>query len=296
MNDMLKVVGLLTVIAPAHAVLAALDAQQLVSPSKALHEIAAGRLKNPRQTPAQVEAALAPLLSRVQKSNLQAEEEVALGLAYFFVFDGASAKPLLEKHRGRDDLLGRVSWQALQQMAFFGAKDYALVESRLKQFRATFAPVEDDVEYTFNMVNNLARRQAASGRHAEAVALILEDVQSLPLAGPFRSFDLLGLHYPSFVAAGKGALALDWMKRHWDALRETGIPAAAAPPSGRPMRELEAPHRDGVLHLFPFSDFLLPDDPQWSANGANRVRVGFALEKFERWIAAAERNEPIPPR
>lgn len=71
--------------------------------------MAKGRLQDLQAAPTQVEEALKPLLVDVRTTGLDASEEVALGLSYLFVFDAARAKPLLEKHYGRDDLLGRVS-------------------------------------------------------------------------------------------------------------------------------------------------------------------------------------------
>ena len=91
------------------------SAQQRL-PSEVLHDIARGRLENIRWTPVQAESALKPMLQNVRVSALTPDEEIALALSYFFTFDGASAKPLFEKHMMRDDALGRVSWQSLQQM------------------------------------------------------------------------------------------------------------------------------------------------------------------------------------
>lgn len=146
-------------------------AQSLRLPSDALHDIARVRLEHPTWTPTQVESALEPVLDSTRTTDLSADEEVALGLAYFFTFDGPKARPLFEKHMGRDDRLGRVSWQALQQMSFLGAKDYALVEKRLGEFRLKYKPTVEDPEFTFRMVDNLARRAATTGDHAREVVL-----------------------------------------------------------------------------------------------------------------------------
>lgn len=88
-------------------------------PSEALHDVVRGRLEHLEWKPDEVEAALRPLLDGVRTTGLTADEEVALGVAYFFTFDGRAAKPLLEKHAARGDRLGRVATQALQQMAFW---------------------------------------------------------------------------------------------------------------------------------------------------------------------------------
>jgi hypothetical protein len=269
------------------------SAQQRI-PSEALHDIVKGRLENIRWTPVQVESALKPVLQNVRTAGLAPDEEIALALAYFFTFDGLSAKPLFEKHMNRDDALGRVSWQSLQQMSFFGAKDYALVEQRTKDYRRKFPPSADDTEYTFNMVNNLSRLAATGGDHARAVALVLEDVAAIPLEIPFRSFDLLGQRYPSFQATGRSDDALTWMRKHRDALK-----AAQAVDTGQTRGSLsdslQIPHRPGVLHLTPFVDRLLPDDPRWTRAGAVRFQRAQAIQKFDAWIAALERGETLPP-
>jgi hypothetical protein len=268
-------------------------AQQAKVPSDVLHDIVKGRLENPRWTPTQVEAALKPLLSGVATQEHAPAEEVALALAYFFTFDGLSAKPLFEKHQGRDDALGRVSWQSLQQMAFFGAKDYPLVEQRLKEFRAKFAPSAEDVEHTYNMVNNLSRLAATTGDHARAVTLVLEDIAPLPLDIPFRSFDLLAARYASFQAVGKSAEAVGWMKKHRDALRAAVAPAAASP-AMTPAEALRLAHRPGVLHLTPFADHMYPDEPHWTRDGTIRYQRAAAIARLERNIAAAEKGEALP--
>lgn len=261
------------------------------TPSEVLHHIAKARLENPGWTPNEVEAALKPLLQNVQTRDLSPEEDVALALCYFFTFDGRSAKPIFEKYMDRTDRLGRVSWQSLQQMAFFGAKDYALVEQRTAAFRRQFAPVANDPEYTFHMVNNLARQAAATSDHSLAVSLVLEDLQSLPIGTPFRSFELLALHFPSFSATGKAAIATDWMKRHRDALRQPGGTPAGGVTS--PPLALSIPHRAGVLHLTPFADGLYQDDPAATSEIADRMRRAAALAKLDRWIAAAEKGDRV---
>ena len=271
-------------------------AQERRLPSEALHDVAKGRLDGSRRTPDQIEAALKPLLQNVQTASLSPEEEVALGLAYFFTFDGASAKPLFERHMARDDRFGRVSWQSLQQMSFFGAKDYVLVERRLAEFRQKFAPIPDDSEYTFHMVNNLARYYASQGNHAKAVGLILQDLEQLQLGIPFRSFDLPGLHFSSFQAEGKATTALDWIKRHRDALAATGSAASRGetPDSALSTPALDLPHRAGVYHLSPFADLLFPDNPGWTPESGNRARRARAIAKFNRWLPALERGESLP--
>jgi hypothetical protein len=236
---------------------------------------------------------LKPLLTGIARDGLSPAEEVALALTYFFTFDGPSAKPLFEKHQDRNDVLGRVSWQSLQQMAFFGAKDYALVERRLNEFRAKFTPSAEDTEHTYNMVNNLSRLAATTGDHARAVTLVLEDVATLPLDIPFRSFDLLAARYASFQALGKSADAVAWMKKHRQALQAaigpTAVPSAMTPADG-----LRLPHRPGVLHLTPFADHMFPDDSRWTRDGAVRYQREVAIARLDRNIAAAEKGEALP--
>ena len=262
-------------------------------PSEVLHDIARGRLSNIRWTPVQAESALKPVLASVRTTNLTPDEEVALALSYFFTFDGLSAKPLFEKHMNRDDALGRVSWQSLQQMSFFGAKDHALVEQRTKDYRRKFKPGTDDTEYTFNMVNNLTRLAATNGDHARAVTLILDDVRALPLDIPFRSFDLLGQRFASFQAIGQSTEAIAWLRKHRDALRAAH--SADAPTSGLTVSDsLDIPHRAGVLHLTPFVDRLLQDDPRWTRAGAIRFQRRQAIQKFDKWLDAMEKGQPVP--
>ncbi|NOT07489.1 MAG: hypothetical protein HOP28_04700 [Gemmatimonadales bacterium] len=277
----------------------AMQAQTLRLPSEVLHDISKGRLENLRWTPNEVEAALKPLLQNVRTTDLPAEEEVALGLAYYFTFDGLSARPLFEKHMAREDRLGRVSWQSLQQMSFFGAKDYALVERRLKEYRRKFRPTLDDREYTYSMTNNLARNFASQGDHPRAVALILEDVQALPLGAPYRSFELLGVHFASFQAAGQVQVAIDWIKRHRDALRSAGplseSAKAAAARTAINAADLRLPHRAGVIHVNFTTDLLYQDDPNITLDDTVQYARARTLAKFERWAAAAEKGEPITP-
>jgi hypothetical protein len=143
------------------------------------------------------------------------------------------------------------------------------------------------------MVNNLSRLAATTGDHARAVALVLEEVAALPLDTPFRSFELLGQRYPSFQATNRGGEALTWMRKHRDALKAADAADAAA------QREtlqdsLQIPHRSGVLHLTPFVDRLLQDDVRWTRAGALRFQRAQAIRKFDRWITALEKGDPLP--
>jgi hypothetical protein len=275
------------------------SAQSLRLPSETLHDIARTRLEHFNWTPTQVEAALKPLFDSTRTTDLSADEEVALGLAYFFTFDGPKARPLLEKNMTRDDRLGRVSWQALQQMSFLGAKDYALVERRLAEFRRKYRPSIEDPEYTYRMVDNLARQAATTGNHARAVELILEDVRALPIDMPARSFELLGAHLASFRAAGQTSVAFDLMKRHRDTLRaiesslpaipsQTGTSATALPTAG-----IAIVHRPGVIHADPFNDLLFTDDPKWTPEGTLRGRRQRVLANLDQWLAPPNGSPPL---
>ena len=271
---------------------ASATAQTLRLPSEALHDIARARLEHPAWTPTQIETAMKPVLDSTKTTDLSADEEVALGLAYFFTFDGPKARPIFEKHMSRDDRLGRVSWQALQQMSFLGAKDYALVEQRLGEFRRKYKPSNEDPEYTFRMVDNLARLAVSSGNHARAVQLVLDDVRALPIDMPVRSFELLGMYLASFRATGQTNVAADLMKRHRDALRavDTKTPVIASQgttPGGLPIAGIAIAHRAGVIHADPFNDLLFTDDPRWSPEGTLPGRRQRVLAKLDQWIASA---------
>jgi hypothetical protein len=268
-------------------------------PSAVLHDVAKGRLEHLDFTPDQVEAALKPLLANMRSANLSPEEEVARGLAYFFTFDGQTAKPLLEKAMDRDDFAGRVSWQALQNMSYFGAKDYALVEKRVTEFRRKFRPILEDLEYSGTMVNLAASHRASAGEHAMAVSMILEDLQALPLNAPFRSYENLGRHFASFRAVGRQADALELMTKHRDAMRlrlrtEAALPVDAL--QRDPLAATQAPHRSGTPHYFPFVDGLGNDDPEYSRDRANAIATARSVDLFSRIIDAVTRGVPIPRR
>jgi hypothetical protein len=164
----------------------------------------------------------------------------------------------------------------------------------MKDYRRKFPPSADDTEYTYNMVNNLSRLAATGGDHARAVTLVLEDVAAVPPDMPFRSFELLGQRYSSFQATGRGSEALTWMRKHRDALKSAQA-ADASRPRGSLSDSLQIPHRPGILHLMPFVDRLLPDDPRWTRAGAVRFQRAQAIQKFDAWIAALERGETLPP-
>lgn len=266
-------------------------------PSEVLHDVVKWRSANLRATPTEVEAAVTPFLAGVRTTGLAPEEEVALGMSYFFSFDGLSAKPLLEKHMNRDDLLGRVSWQAVQQMTMFGAKDFALGERRTVEFRAKFRPAIEDLEHSSVMVFNLARKSAADGDHARAVQLVLDDLNGLPIDLPFRGYDNLGRHFESFRKVGRDAEALALMKRHRDAMRAR---PGATLPSGAELPPISASldyaHRPGVLHLLAFQNWLFDDHPNFSPERAATLASARAVDLFTRWIDAAESGQPLPPR
>ena len=268
-------------------------------PSEILHDVVKGRFQNPQATPNEVEAALKHLLADVQTSGLSAAEEVALGLSYFFTFDGPSARPLLEKHTARDDLLGRASWQALQQMTFVGAKDFQLGERRMVEFRKKFRPIPDDREYTFRMINNLARRSAADGDHARVVRLIIDDVAALPTDLPFLGFDNIGVYFESFRKTGRESEALSLLKKHRDALRARSSSSPQVPGGANAGTGAAAPefaHKPGVIHLFPFQDGLYDDAVTFTRERATELATLRAVDLYTRWIAAAESGLPLPAR
>lgn len=214
-------------------------------------------------------------------------------MAYFFTFDGLSAKPLLEKHAGRADRLGRVATKALAQMAYFGEHDLGRVERMLADYRRRFRPVAEDLEHTAVMVANLARERAKAGDHAGAARMVLDDVAGLPLDLPMRGFDNLGRLHESFVAAGRAKEAIAWLERHRDALRaRLGDGGAATAPEAT----LGLAHRRGVLHLHPFDEWLLEDEPGADRASVTRAIAARAVERLESWIAAARSGRPIPPR
>ncbi len=264
-------------------------------PSEVLHDILQGRLENLRLTPDEVEARFKPLLADVRTTGLAPDEEVALGLSYFFTFDGLSALPLLERHAARTDVLGRVSMQSLQQMSFFGAKDYALVERRLAEYRARFRPDSADLQYTSGMVRNLASLAAANGDHARAVSLVLEDVRTLPPDLPLLGFENLARMFESFRTLGRADTAVALMRRHRDALQSALRPAddGDSAPDTSIVRPTRAMHRQGVMHYMPFADGMMADEPGYTRAALVRRVAARQVARFTRWIEAAERGEPL---
>lgn len=266
-------------------------------PSEVLHDIAKGRLEHLDYTPDQVETAFKPLLANIQTRGLSDKEDVALGLAYFFSYDGLNAKRIFAKYRNRNDLLGRVSWQAQQNMSFAGDKDYALVERRTFEFRRKYKPIPEDLEYTGTMVRILATKFARDGDHARAAGWILNDLRSVPINLPFRSYDNLGRLFDSFKATGRTNEAVAIMEKHLAAMK-----ADLAKQNRRLRRHVAyAPieaslahsHRQDIIHFFPFTDGLWADEP-----GASQARVtahttARAIELYSRWVKAAKKGEPL---
>ena len=265
-------------------------------PSEALHDIVKGRMADQKRSPEEIEAAYKPLLVGVRTRGLSPTEEVALGMAYYFTFDGLSAKPLLERHAGRNDRVGRVASQALQQMAFFGAHDIALVERQLAEFRRRFRPAREDLEHTSVAVANLVRQRVTDGDHAGAVRLIVDDVAALPLDLPFRGFDNLGRFFESFRKAGRDDIALSLLEKHRDAMRVRVAAWSRSSARVAPEASLAYAHRRGVVHLQPFDDWLLEDDPKFSRDEATLAASARAVEKLGRWIEAVRAGKPIPLR
>ena len=266
-------------------------------PSAVLHDIAKWRLAHLSAKPTEVEAELTPLLEHIRTTGLSAEEEMALGLSYFYTFDGLRAKPIFEKYMWRDDMLGRASWMGLQNMTFAGAKDYPLFTKRLADYRTKFAPIAGELGYTGGMVRNLARNSAQAGDDAAVVKLIMDDVQALPMDVPFAGYENIARYFESFRKTDRAADAITLMKRHRDAMRArvSNTPAAAAGIPATPAASLELPHREGVLHLFPFQDWLFNDSPNYTESQAIVSVTTLAVQRFTEWIEAAEAGKPLLP-
>lgn len=243
-------------------------AQQIV-PSQALHELVEIRLRNLKMTPSQVENATRLVVARAQTSQLDANEEVALGLLYFYSFDGLKARPILERHMQRADAYGRQAFRAVQQMTYFGQRDVGLVEQRLREFRSRFAAIPSDLTFTAEMVNNLANYYKQKSDPARATDLILEDVSRLQLDIPFRSFQNILAHFDAFRAAGRADTAQRLLENH--------LAALLAAQGDAPLRliitdtALTLPHRSGTVHLDPFANRLFEDAAEYSVSAATRI-------------------------
>jgi hypothetical protein len=265
----------------------------LLAPSEALHEMV--KLRSQANSNEEERAKFtAELLARTSKVHLSAQEEVALAFVYYLVFQPDNADLLAKRNLDRDDLAGRLSWIIHDRMLFRAYQKNEEGRELIQQFRSKFSVVPEDLVYSGWMAFDNASVYAEAGEHQKAVAVLLEDLQTVPLDKPYFTFDALAYLYESFVKVGKQQEALSWMKKHRDALRSRLASAHFAAPSLVPADLSRFPHRAGVLHYFPFPGGLAEDDPKFDRERLMLNLSVLAARKLDQQIAAAEKGEKIP--
>ena len=266
-------------------------AKQL-QPSEALHKLIQLRLGSTGQNP---QTAGKEILDGTQKQGLSSDEEVALSVAYFLAFFPKEADVLAAKHLEQDDMAGRVSWQMHGRMLFRAFQRNEEGRALISQFRKKFKVTPDDLIHSSWLAYDSADVYREQRDYDKAVTEILDDFKTVPIDKPYRTFDALGGLYEAFEKAGKKQVAIEWMKRHRDALRRWLRDSGYKGPEEKLQQDTSSPHRPGVLHFNPFPGGLNEDAPGFQREALLQRVAASQIEKFNRWIAAAEKGEKLPP-
>lgn len=250
-------------------------------PTEVLHKINEALAAGDRTKQGEI---VAPYLALVRKTDRSPDEELALGEIYFLALNPRDSDALFSKHLERSDRIGRMAWIRHQQVQFRGFNKYSESERDLGEFRRRFPVSAEDLTYTSAMVGNVAGRYAAAGDHPRVVELVLEDVKSLPLDLPLRSFRLLGAHHASFVATNRGAEARALLQAHLEQLRKRVNAAGRAVEPASVAKTRAFAHRPGVLHA-DWDTANVDDQPGFSRDAFNTQMAADRIKEIEAMLA-----------
>jgi hypothetical protein len=282
-----------TVLALLTSVALAQRPESKILPSEALHELIKLRLGGGG---ANGQAAADGILQRTTTADLSANEEVALAFTYFLAFKPKEADALATKHLDRTDLAGRLSWQMHGRMLFRAFQQNAAGRETIPEFRRRFRVSDDDLVHSAWLAYDSAQTFAEEGAYDRAAKELLDDINAVPIDRPFRSFDALGELYEIFQKAGKQKIALALMHKHRDALRawlaKSGYKGKEEPLTN----DTSASHVPTVFHFNPFPGGLNEDRAGFKRGELLQRVAANQIEKFGRWIAAAEAGEKLPAK
>ncbi len=254
-------------------------------PDELLHRIAKFRLEDPKGDST---AFLKSLLPQVRTAGLSPQQDVALGMAYYFGYMPKESSAILDKYLDHSDALGRVSWEADERMLAAAFQKDEEAEQRIPEFRKRFKPDPEDLLYTDWLVWDAAEYHREKGEYQKAVDLMLADLHELPIDMPYETFEVLGSQYECFKKSGHGQVAIDLMKKHREALLGRLLAAHAN------VKDLSVskvtftrPHKAGVEHFYYWIDGPVEDESDFKREQVILRRSAKAVSQIDDWIKQA---------
>lgn len=153
-----------------------------------------------------------PFLKRIDSSNLSREDQFYLGEIYFWNFMPKPANAMYKLvSEGNDDLARSAMKRELiiQTRAF---KNIEKAEKLLNSYRLKFPPKEQDYNYLYGRVYEVADSYAKKGNHKKSIDLVEEELKALDYKSPYNSYKLLIHFFTSYKELGKEKVAIQQLE------------------------------------------------------------------------------------
>lgn len=162
-----------------------------------------GSLSSPQEQTNYTNKYLALLAPDINNIPDNAIERAALGEALFLNFRAVEARRHFSGLMERDDLIGRLAWQRMMQMAFTPEDGGEKMNAMLVKYREKFSQTPFDIAGSAQQVRNLASMYMNAGKTEQALDLIMKELASLPTDAPYNGYRLAEAFYPAFEQEGR---------------------------------------------------------------------------------------------
>ncbi|WP_299194272.1 hypothetical protein [uncultured Erythrobacter sp.] len=126
-------------------------------------------------------------------------DRLSLGEGAFLTFNGRKAYEFFDPLREGGDLIAAHAWERVLQIVFRGFGDHARAATLLNEYRSNFELSESNTRGRSQAVGNFIDLHVQNGEPDEAVALLVEELESLPVDAPYFSHGLV-IRYSDLIA------------------------------------------------------------------------------------------------
>jgi len=152
-------------------------------------------------------------LQRIDATDLSAEEELVYGRLLAWAERNDEAEAIYNALAKGSDLNARKASIQLMDLAA-ETENFDKLEAEINRFRQRFKPTPEHAEHLFEPVMALAYHYEETGENAKAAQAIIDEVNSLNLDAPYRSFNLLAYFSSVFDKAGMQDEYLKLLEEH----------------------------------------------------------------------------------
>ncbi|WP_209348244.1 hypothetical protein [Pontixanthobacter sp. CEM42] len=152
--------------------------------------------------------------------NMDRLDRLALGEGAFLTFSGRKAFQFFDPLRSGSDLIAEHAWERVMQITFRGFGEHTRAEALMKEHAVQFRPSVKNIRGRSQIIGNFIGLHIENGQPEKAVALLIDELNALPVDAPYFSYGLVFRNAELISNSDREQEIVDLVRRKTGQLRQ----------------------------------------------------------------------------